>query len=202
MEVDHPGSSPRMRGALIVSEAGLYSLRIIPAYAGSTRLQLTPAFGCEDHPRVCGEHRRLCHAYLHVSGSSPRMRGALYTYETDVPSKGIIPAYAGSTWRYRACIVNEEDHPRVCGEHHRPWPLRPCPSGSSPRMRGALVVLGASFPDLGIIPAYAGSTEIEQETEFGDGDHPRVCGEHAYMVTHPPRRLGSSPRMRGAPTLP
>ena len=30
------GSSPRMRGAHIVNESGLYKIGIIPAYAGST----------------------------------------------------------------------------------------------------------------------------------------------------------------------
>ena len=30
------------------------------------------------------------------------------------------------------------------------------------------------------------------------GDHPRVCGEHAYVSIIPSMKGGSSPRMRGA----
>ena len=156
---DHSvGSSPRMRGALGERTVYVLGRRIIPAYAGSTRLQLTPAFGCEDHPRVCGEHRRLCHAYLHVSGSSPRMRGALYTYETDVPSKGIIPAYAGSTPDTRRPLAPCRDHPRVCGEHDNIQEDSETSTGSSPRMRGALRAVRVELQRIGIIPAYAGST--------------------------------------------
>ena len=32
-----------------------------------------------------------------------------------------------------------------------------------------------------------------------NGDHPRVCGEHASNVSDSSRNLGSSPRMRGTP---
>jgi len=50
------GSSPRMRGAqplglLVEGKRG-----IIPAYAGSTKTEVTDMYKGEDHPRVCGEH--------------------------------------------------------------------------------------------------------------------------------------------------
>ena len=92
------GSSPRMRrGALLRLPAGGSLLGIIPAYAGSTYCPYHWHYDWQDHPRVCGEHRRY---------------GKFHH-----PCHGIIPAYAGSTqqstsrWR---CI---RDHPRVCGEH-------------------------------------------------------------------------------------
>ena len=176
--VSAEGSSPRMRGARPLERRFRSLARIIPAYAGSTRLQLTPAFGCEDHPRVCGEHRRLCHAYLHVSGSSPRMRGALYTYETDVPSKGIIPAYAGSTPDTRRPLAPCRDHPRVCGEHLAVSRVHCERGGSSPRMRGAPSTLAFTPLPFRIIPAYAGSTRSTRGQLPRFGDHPRVCGEH------------------------
>ena len=51
-----------------------------------------------------------------------------------------------------------------------------------------------------IIPAYAGSTVCPSCGHRYNGDHPRVYGEHQYpyMVQMP--SVGSSPRMRGAPT--
>ena len=53
--------------------------------------------------------------------------------------------------------------------------------------------------DHGIIPAYAGST-CPRSASSGEGrDHPRVCGEHSLRCDFRNPRLGSSPRMRGAP---
>ena len=52
-----PGSSPRMRGALLGLDRAFGSIGIIPAYAGSTTLQPGDILLNEDHPRVCGEHQ-------------------------------------------------------------------------------------------------------------------------------------------------
>ena len=91
------GSSPRMRGALSNYVHTVQTLRIIPAYAGSTQ----KAQGCirikTDHPRVCGEHNLLYSVSVIRSGSSPRMRGAPIESILSFASFRIIPAYAGST---------------------------------------------------------------------------------------------------------
>ena len=50
-----------------------------------------------------------------------------------------------------------------------------------------------------IIPAYAGSTGLQGHDCALQGDHPRVCGEHAGRQGNKVLRQGSSPRMRGAP---
>ena len=50
------GSSPRMRGALREAVMALFPIRIIPAYAGSTKTHDIGGVIQEDHPRVCGEH--------------------------------------------------------------------------------------------------------------------------------------------------
>ena len=71
--------------------------------------------------------------------------------------------------------------------------------GSSPRMRGALRDLDRHGLAVGIIPAYAGSTLGFTFELKPTGDHPRVCGEHAYKPIVAVARAGSSPRMRGAP---
>ena len=50
------GSSPRMRGAPMRRTSYLPPPRIIPAYAGSTRIRFRRTVCSRDHPRVCGEH--------------------------------------------------------------------------------------------------------------------------------------------------
>ena len=73
------GSSPRMRGAhLRTCNVGIRH-GIIPAYAGSTVASHCGGIESQDHPRVCGEHRRI--------------------YRIKSIYIGIIPAYAGSTFR-------------------------------------------------------------------------------------------------------
>ena len=52
-------------------------------------------------------------------------------------------------------------------------------AGSSPRMRGTPITTKKYGHAVGIIPAYAGNTEASVSWVCGDGDHPRVCGEHS-----------------------
>ena len=92
---------------------------------------------------------------------------------------GIIPAYAGNTRSGRNSCAVLEDHPRVCGEHHRS-----CVS---------IVVYGGSSP------AYAGNTFRLSRVVVWRGDHPRVCGEHFTLHPAGSNPQGSSPRMRGTP---
>ena len=187
-----------MRGAHCKREVKHVQSRIIPAYAGSTNRQnACQAFG-RDHPRVCGEHTAKQTDPLTYGGSSPRMRGALFTVIVLILWPRIIPAYAGSTMLSCITAMHIWDHPRVCGEHRCTSQSRgPC-RGSSPRMRGALWI-GCGLPaGNGIIPAYAGSTHCCCRQANKQRDHPRVCGEHwmvSGMVWH---GGGSSPRMRGA----
>ena len=110
---------------------------IIPAYAGSTHYAGRHELSGEDHPRVCGEHNHQRWPSFVLSGSSPRMRGALRWEARLETIEGIIPAYAGSTSSTVALALPAWDHPRVCGEH---WPMLQVTAeqwGSSPRMRGA-----------------------------------------------------------------
>ena len=158
------GSSPRMRGAHTGRSRMAKSMRIIPAYAGSTAPRRRPSNRGWDHPRVCGEHATLSRMPVSPSGSSPRMRGAQRTGQECQIHSGIIPAYAGSTPQSMANTVRCKDHPRVCGEHLEdmsPWKVV---QGSSPRMRGALPRCLVGCDCAGIIPAYAGSTSCGAAT--------------------------------------
>ena len=126
------------------------------------------------------------------------MRGALTAEPSEEFRDGIIPAYAGSTNLQSRVVPVIWDHPRVCGEHCHHLQPEYLRLGSSPRMRGAPVLLYESGKVDGIIPAYAGSTPPLAYTNICRWDHPRVCGEHSPRTGSASKRLGSSPRMRGA----
>ena len=126
------------------------------------------------------------------------MRGALRAIEDRQETRGIIPAYAGSTGVDGKMWPWYEDHPRVCGEHTAASMGLSGEAGSSPRMRGAL--MSCTVPTLcyRIIPAYAGSTGSYEARVYMQQDHPRVCGEHTEACGMKTLSRGSSPRMRGA----
>ena len=168
------GSSPRMRGTLQNAIEIRVGAGIIPAYAGNTTSYHLFRRDRRDHPRVCGEHCHCNRIQPRTEGSSPRMRGTLghvhqwlpqlgiipaYAGNTDERVRsGIIPAYAGNTWQTLRVESSARDHPRVCGEHmYEADVMKPSP-GSSPRMRGTLVLNISLFLSTGIIPAYAGNT--------------------------------------------
>ena len=152
------GSSPHTRGALPARSGDRPPSRIIPAYAGSTRPGGSWPAGRPDHPRIRGEHSRRRPWPVRAEGSSPHTRGARGLRAQGRPVPGIIPAYAGSTRHSPVRRIRSPDHPRIRGEHTG----GACPgveiAGSSPHTRGALLGLVNLGCELGIIPAYAGST--------------------------------------------
>ena len=106
-----------MRGAHDVLETEQAHAGIIPADAGSTQ---KPEFQIRlsgDHPRGCGEHDPPQDSGTDDTGSSPRMRGALFTTMIIILAFGIIPADAGSTRHHSHTSISDRDHPRGCGEH-------------------------------------------------------------------------------------
>ncbi len=92
-----------------------------------------------------------------VTGSSPRVRGAVDVLHAHVDGHGIIPARAGSSTEVFEFLADARDHPRACGEQHRPGRLSGGSRGSSPRVRGAEEDADEVQQGLGIIPARAGS---------------------------------------------
>ena len=195
--------------------------RIIPAYAGSTegaapddeqnegssphtRGAPTRATGprpsTRDHPRIRGEHYRAVGVGGGVGGIIPAYAGS-----TQSPVMNAI-AMAGSSPHTRGAPGTSTsprrpgwDHPRIRGEHRDDRLLRE--------------------PELGIIPAYAGST-MECMCRHGDWDgssphtrgalrnkprfnavrtdHPRIRGEHTAETCLTTALAGSSPHTRGA----
>ena len=171
-----------MRGTLLGVRIPDGAMGIIPAYAGNTPASRRSPTSPGDHPRVCGEHLREVRAQFGQRGSSPRMRGTPYADGADLNQLGIIPAYAGNTVPSRPSARNPGDHPRVCGEHLRLQACGGVRRGSSPRMRGTLVVATADSVQAGIIPAYAGNTSGNGNPLRKIRDHPRVCGEHTKRL--------------------
>ena len=70
--------------------------------------------------------------------------------------------------------------------------------GSSPHVRGARSATATGISCWGIIPACAGSTTNVLSDEAFVRDHPRMCGEHAFLRGRQLAESGSSPHVRGA----
>ena len=156
------------------------STGIIPACAGSTALilaELGARLGSSPHARGAPRCRI---SKTHTKGDHPRMRGEHVLVGAPRPvQRGIIPACAGSTLRYRHCQAwsqGSSPHARGALINHQITTL--CVE-DHPRMRGEHMQTATSFSaSLGIIPACAGSTPGMRESRDGF--------------------LGSSPHARGA----
>ena len=72
--------------------------RFIPAPAGSTRGPVGVKTLVLVHPRACGEHLSASFSSWPLSGSSPRLRGALCESKSPRIPPRFIPAPAGSTF--------------------------------------------------------------------------------------------------------
>ncbi len=68
-------------------------------------------------------------------------------------------------------------------------------------MRGAHIQDAPIAPKKGIIPACAGSTFCSGAVSHMAWDHPRMCGEHNLRPACKHCNSGSSPHVRGAPSV-
>ena len=134
------GSSPRVRGTHLLGRHARHLLRFIPARAGNTRPGAASAHQEPVHPRACGEH--LCEPFnvFLADGSSPRVRGTLIIKERIYEDPRFIPARAGNTLHALENSAFQTVHPRACGEHIAPMANILIASGSSPRVRGTLLL--------------------------------------------------------------
>ena len=130
-------------------------------------------------------------------GSSPRVRGKRDLGALLPAPARLIPARAGKTREAAALIAGPPAHPRACGENHSAWQLVEPRRGSSPRVRGKLGGDGHGVQGAGLIPARAGKTRLRRMAATPLAAHPRACGENSSPRAAPPRRSGSSPRVRG-----
>ncbi len=147
---------------------------------------------------MCGEHLTSALLMYRRWGSSPHVRGTLRTWDTESHTAGIIPACAGNT----VCVLIGfamvcVDHPRMCGEHEGNTFHIPEDMGSSPHVRGTRDALLELLQLSRIIPACAGNTSYAVAAVSLEGDHPRMCGEHAWTQGAVDGAWGSSPHVRG-----
>ena len=94
--------------------------------------------------------------------------------------------------------MSKTDHPRSRGEHPLPLDKVSRESGSSPLTRGARELVGVGRLRGRIIPAHAGSTDEQKDSDAEIWDHPRSRGEHLLALAQEGRNPGSSPLTRGA----
>ena len=166
-----------MRGKVWHGVALADGHRITPAYAGKSCIYRSTTSISWDHPRVCGEKSFKTSTSCWSKGSPPRMRGKGIQPCNQWVRVGITPAYAGKSAHRVRRSDSMRDHPRVCGEKHTTFFVRPRKWGSPPRMRGKVTGSARAPLNARITPAYAGKSLTIQKMTTRSRDHPRVCGE-------------------------
>ena len=91
------GSSPRGRGKRQPNRPGHRRSRLIPAWAGKTRMVAVAGMVGPAHPRVGGENQSSADTVTFVPGSSPRGRGKPQARRGGTRNQRLIPAWAGKT---------------------------------------------------------------------------------------------------------
>ena len=128
------------------------------------------------------------------------MRGKLLGVALRADILRITPAHAGKTTSARRVALPSADHPRACGENHKPLLSTLFAHGSPPRMRGKLGRNHKFLKEIRITPAHAGKTPGGYGSAPQGTDHPRACGENPLESCQCGGRCGSPPRMRGKPS--
>ena len=125
------------------------------------------------------------------------MRGKVAYSCAGALMSGITPAHAGKRHSYMSRKATSLDHPRTCGEKH--WLVPPVlrPFGSPPHMRGKADTVSKKGLRPGITPAHAGKRPACVARLCIVRDHPRTCGEKAWIVPLCFALGGSPPHMRG-----
>ena len=131
-----PGSSPRGRGKPRGQGRSRVDRRLIPAWAGKTRISVWKTAAAAAHPRVGGENVTMDRVFGDVRGSSPRGRGKLGARNAPSWTNGLIPAWAGKTLINVTQRSISKAHPRVGGENISGLFIDAAAKGSSPRGRG------------------------------------------------------------------
>ena len=193
------GSSPRVRGKQQGLQGALHRARLIPARAGKTSGDSSPARAAWAHPRACGENLVDIADIRFPQGSSPRVRGKPHRRRPRRQAGRLIPARAGKTSARSGTRATRRAHPRACGENKLHAEVANILLGSSPRVRGKRRGVGAPLWRAGLIPARAGKTVVRRRTASSERAHPRACGENLMNSSSSTRVKGSSPRVRGKP---
>ena len=176
------GSSPLARGLRALGFHPDSWVRIIPARAGFTKLDLVKILVVVDHPRSRGVYPVVPDPHRRIRGSSPLARGLQSIMRPEWTRAGIIPARAGFTRGFKSRQPDRRDHPRSRGVYVELGAWKHEGNGSSPLARGLRGGGGGIAGHRGIIPARAGFTP---------------CRWDAATMGNGKGRPGSSPLARG-----
>ena len=175
----------------------LLPLRFIPARAGNrvpalASLRIRPV-----HPRACGEQSADITSNIMSGGSSPRVRGTVGPCLGFNLCGRFIPARAGNSGSVDMVLSDIPVHPRACGEQPRGGGMFKRSDGSSPRVRGTVLLRDCRMGVCRFIPARAGNSALSGLSVTLITVHPRACGEQSTAWDISTASYGSSPRVRG-----
>ena len=173
--------------------------RLIPAHAGKTRSNASPARAAWAHPRSRGENQGGQGGCPGPRGSSPLTRGKPPAACCPGQIGRLIPAHAGKTRKGVNIWHVVRAHPRSRGENARHRRAHHRPPGSSPLTRGKRLLVGVEAQGRGLIPAHAGKTGEVLVLPTAARAHPRSRGENGALHHFRERVQGSSPLTRGKP---
>ena len=191
------GSSPQVRGRLMFRLRLLLLIRLIPAGAGQIAMRGLLRSCSAAHPRRCGADSTVSTRSRTRSGSSPQVRGRLGFCSSCLLQIRLIPAGAGQIEVAMAQSMGKSAHPRRCGADQVLLPVGGGAGGSSPQVRGRLIICDARKSSTRLIPAGAGQITQGIPIRASETAHPRRCGADLGDVTDECQAIGSSPQVRG-----
>ncbi len=191
------GTPPRVRGRLPQSNACVQRRGNTPARAGTTVALLRHLEKTAEHPRVCGDDRRISPIVSWSAGTPPRVRGRHQVNRPPDARDRNTPACAGTTVRAMQSWTVVWEHPRVCGDDYRDAQFLESRRGTPPRVRGRPAERLPKSPPSGNTPACAGTTSRSRPGDPTTGEHPRVCGDDSLLTPSTRMSPGTPPRVRG-----
>ena len=150
------GSSPHVRGFVLLLYARQRLTGFIPACAGFCYCRNKGCARHQVHPRMCGVLTGRGQIYFVNKGSSPHVRG--FGLERPILSIlcGFIPACAGFCLHHKRFQRPPWVHPRMCGVLMSMGVVMSRSQGSSPHVRGFGAIGVTSTTRRRFIPACAG----------------------------------------------
>ena len=166
-----------MRGTENCREARKVREGITPAHAGNRKYIRRMNTADRDHPRTCGEQSARKTEWNFSRGSPPHMRGTGQSPKAAASDNRITPAHAGNSISPARRSWSPWDHPRTCGEQPGRLHGHLFYIGSPPHMRGTGEDIAYFTSPVGITPAHAGNSLVQNNFKTTSRDHPRTCGE-------------------------
>ena len=180
-QINYAGSSPRVWGQVKATNIDGQTIRIIPTRVGTSPVKTLPSRRLWDHPHACGDKCGGGKWYTRHVGSSPRVWGQVDGSIYRVALSGIIPTRVGTSDKLVRGYLEEQDHPHACGDKATVLMTKQSPLGSSPRVWGQAVTVGAVAIPSGIIPTRVGTSDTYSSDTPQGRDHPHACGDKLVM---------------------